>query len=174
MKKIILCLVVICSLLLMACPKEDVVRKAAKASYSLSGLTADVAVAAQKAYHDGLIDVHSKDRIAVWLKQISKGGKQFTALTEAAHKSQVADAGTINSLNLILSTEITAPFLEILQELKILSKDASDFLQTAIAALRSAILVISSALSTTKVIASNRFIKNNRFAGVVEMRFIYA
>lgn len=151
MKKILLTLIVIYSLVfLLACPKETAVRRAAKASYSLSGLTIDATAATAKAFNAGLIDIQTKDKIANALKKISIGGKYFNQTLERFNVESGAElpADKIAVLNKIFSDEVVAPFLEILQSLKILSADKAEYLRLAINALRSAILTISNGFSS--------------------------
>lgn len=154
MKNTILSMLVIASLVfLMACPKKTAVENAARASYSLSGLTVDVANATAKAYNAQLINLDTKDKIAGYLKTISIGGKRFNNTLEKFARESGPDlpADKLAILNKIFSDEVVAPFLEVLQTLKILPADRADYLRTAIAALRSAVLVISSGFTAVGV-----------------------
>lgn len=145
MKKFFTSLLIIYSLFLTACPKETAVRKAAKASFELSGITLDVINATSKAYDAGIIGLAAKDRLAAAEKKIAAGGKHFNELLTGfmAQSSNNLTADQITILNQIFSNEVVTPFLQILQELGAISLDQVAYLQTAIAALRSAILVIS-------------------------------
>lgn len=153
MKNLLLSLLVIGSMIfLMACPKESAVRRAAKASYSLSGLTIDAANATAKAYNAGLITFQTKDKIANALKTMAVGGKYFNQTLEKFISESGAElpADKIAMLNKIFSDEVVTPFFEILQSLKFLSADKADYLRSAINALRSTVLAISSGFASLK------------------------
>lgn len=157
MKNIFLVLLVISSLFLLACPKETAVRRAAKASYSLSGLTVDAINATGKAYAAEIIDLRTKDKMANALKTISIGGKRFNQTLEIFVRESGAGElppDKLAFLNKIFSDEVVTPFLEVLQTMKVLSPAQSDYLHVAIAALRSAILVISNGFTAAKAVAS--------------------
>lgn len=141
MKKLLTCLLLIYSLFLMACPKETAVRKAAKASYELSGITLDVVKAVGKAYDAGIFSLAAKDRLAANLKTVIAGGQKFNAAVTAING--VPTDSQTSVLNQIFSDEVVTPFLAILQELKVLSPSQATYLHTAITALRAAILIIS-------------------------------
>lgn len=162
MKKILLSLIVIYSMVfLLACPsKKTAVREAVTASYSLSGLTVDGIAATAKAYNAGIIDTPTKDRIANALKTIATGGKRFNQIldkyaAEAADKNEMIPADKMEILNKIFSDEVVAPFLEVLQSMKILSADKAEYLRSAINALRAVILTIQNGFSSLK--AENQF-----------------
>lgn len=154
MKNLILSLLILYSMFLMtACPKESAVKNAAKASYSLSGLTVDIAVAAARAYNAQIITLDTKDKIAGYLKTISIGGKRFnnTLLIFARQSGPELPEDRLAVLNKIFSDEVVAPFLEVLQSLKILPASRADYLRTAINALRAAVLVISSGFTAVGI-----------------------
>lgn len=156
MKKILLSVIVIYSLLLLtACPQETVVRRAAKASYELSGLTVDVINAVGKAYANNLIDIRTKDDLANKLKTLSVGGMKFNQLLESALKDANGDEtkvtpDKIQNLNKVFSDDVVMPFLEILQLAKVISPANVNYLHSAIAALRTAILTISLGFSSVR------------------------
>lgn len=139
-------LLIFTSLFHIACPKDSVVRKAARASYELSGLTRDVIAATGKAYDAQILTLDQKNQIARKLQMIAAGGARFNQIATAANNSNT-NPSVITTLNLILSNEITAPFLEILQILGAISPTRADYLQVTLAALRTAILTISAAVS---------------------------
>jgi hypothetical protein len=136
-------------IVLTACPKDTAVRKAARASYELAGLTHDAIAATERAYNDHILVKEQKDRIAVWLGTIAHGGVKFNQIATQINgvNANVTPTGTLNTLNLILSQEIAGPFLQILAELRALTAGQAVFLQAAIAALRTAILTISAVIS---------------------------
>jgi predicted HAD superfamily phosphohydrolase len=144
--KILTSLLIISTLFLTACPKESAVRKAAKASYQLSGLTRDVVAATGRAYDEQIISTETKNRIADKLKLIAIGGQKFNTIVATLDKSDVPfDKRAL--LNQILNDEIAAPFLEILEALKVVSAAQASHLHNALSALRIAILTISAAVS---------------------------
>lgn len=133
-----------------ACPKDTAVRKAARASYELSGITRDVIAAVNRAYDENIVGVSTKNLIADKLIVISKGGARFNQLATAANNSNANGAvnvATLATLNKILSEEIAGPFLEILDALKIVSPGQALYLHAALGALRTAILTISSVIA---------------------------
>jgi hypothetical protein len=145
MKRFFTAILIVYSLFLTACPKETAVRKAAKASYELSGITLDVIHTTEKAYAAGILSLAAKDRLAGYEKRVASGGKHFNDVLVAfnAQTSGNLTADQLGVLNKILSDEIVTPFLAILQELAVVSLDQVAYLKTAIAALRTAILIIS-------------------------------
>jgi hypothetical protein len=154
MKKIVIILVIFWSFLMSACPKDSAVRKAARTSYELSGLTVDAINATGKAYANHVFDLATKNRIANNLKSISVGGQRFNQIVTALNAANTNSVSTdkLALLNQILSEEIVAPFLDILQTLKALSTSQAVYLHVAIAALRTAILTISAAISDNRSI----------------------
>lgn len=145
MKRFFTALLVVYSLFLTACPKDTSVRKAAKASFELSGLTVDVINATKKAYEAGILSLAAKDRLASYEGKLAIGGKHFNQVLEAfnAQTSGNLTADQVAQLSVILSDEVVTPFLQILQELGAITLDKVEYLRTAIAALRTAILIIS-------------------------------
>jgi hypothetical protein len=162
MKKIILCLTLVYSMVfLTACPKETVLRRAAKASYSLSGLTVDVINATGKAYAAQLINLETKDRLARHLKTISIGGERFNqTLKRYAEEGTEIPADKLLILNKIFSEEVVAPFLEVLNAIKLLSPEQSAYLNSAINGLRAAILIISGAFTNAGIETNARRIES--------------
>jgi len=153
MKKIIsLILVYSLCLLMTACPKETAIRKAAKASFELSGLTVDAIAATAKAYNENLISLETKDKIAAPLKVIAVGGKKFNEALKRfyAESGENLPADKLGILKLIFSTELVAPLLEILQELKVVSADRAAYLLSAVNALQAVILIISNGFASVK------------------------
>ena len=147
MKKILTILLIISALFLTACPKDSVVRKAAKSSYQLSGLTRDVVAATAKAYDAGVINTATKNKIAEKLQLIAIGGQKFNQIVTGLNNSSTVPADKQALLNQILSAELAGPFLEILEALKVVSASQAAYLHSALAALRIAILTISAAVS---------------------------
>ncbi len=149
MKSFLTAILIVYSLFLTACPKDTAVRKAAKASYELSGITVDVVNATKKAYDAGIIGLAAKDRLAGYEKTITSGGKHFNDVLSGyiAQTAGNLTADQVKILNTILSDQLVTPFLAILQELALISLDQVAYLRTAIAALRTAILIISGTIA---------------------------
>lgn len=149
MKKVFTCLILIYSLFLMACPKTAAVRKAAKASFEMAGIVKDVIAATGKVYDAGIINLATKDRLAAAEKRVASGGKHFNELLAGyiATDPSGVPADKLAILNQIFSNEIVTPFLEILQELKVISPGTATYLTIAIDSLRAAILLISGAFA---------------------------
>lgn len=141
MKKLLTCCLLIYAIFLMGCPKETAVRKAANASYQLAGITGDVINGVGKAYDAGILSLATKDKLAAQLKLVVSGGKKFNLAIEALNATP--SPADISILNQIFSEQVVAPFLAILEELKVLLPNQADYLHTAITALRTAILIIS-------------------------------
>lgn len=153
MKKITISIILIFSLLILsACPKQSVVRQAAKASFQLSGLTVDAVNATGKAYQANLLSAETKNRIADALKKIATGGKRFNQHLEMYFRNHGENipSDKLEILNAIFSDEVVVPFLEILQALKVLSANDAGYLHSAINALRTAILIISNGFAAVK------------------------
>jgi hypothetical protein len=145
MKRFFTAIFIIYSLFLTACPKDSAVRKAAKASFELSGISVDVINATSKAFDAGIIGLAAKDRLAAAEGRIASGGKHFNEIL-SGYMTSTAGTLTVDQtviLNKIFSDEVVTPFLAILQELSVISLNQVAYLRTAIAALRTAILVIS-------------------------------
>ena len=158
MKKVFTCLLIIYSIFLTACPKDTAVRKAAKASFELSGLTLDVVNATGKAYDAGIIGLDAKDRLAAAEKRVATGGKHFNEILTAFNTQTSGNLTPeqVQLLSKIFSDEVVTPFLTILQELSVISLDQVQYLRTAIAALRTAILVISGTFADAGYTEANR------------------
>jgi hypothetical protein len=99
----------------------------------------------RKAYDAGIIGLAAKDRLAAAESRIASGGKHFNEVLTAfnARTASNLTADQVQVLNKIFSDEVVTPFLAILQELSVISLNQVAYLRTAIAALRTAILVIS-------------------------------
>jgi len=146
MKKILGIFIVLWSLIMVGCPSDSPTRKAAKASFELSGITLDVINATAKAYDAGIISLAVKDKMASAEKRIAEGGAHFNALLEGyikANPSGVLPTDAIGILNSIFSSDIVTPFLQILESMKAISAGTAATLSKAVSILRAAILVIS-------------------------------
>jgi len=135
-----------------ACPakNESVIRKAAKASYQLSGLTRDAIRTTQTAFEAGQITLAQKDRIALALVKLAKGGAAFNALVVEANRTH-GTAGEIpltklDQIQRVFDSDLVSPFLALLTEIG--GSAVSAQVKRAIELIRTAILAISAALTS--------------------------
>jgi hypothetical protein len=134
-------------LLTTACPSENQVRKAAKASNNLANLTNNVTDAVRIAFQAGQISVDTKNKMADALILIAKEGKIFNDMLIANQAS--AQNGTFPpNIFAQLSSQfdkVVQPFLEMGTTLNLLGPNGNQKLAETFAALRAAILIISAA-----------------------------
>jgi hypothetical protein len=162
MKKILSVFIVLWSLIMCGCPADSPTRKAAKASFELSGITLDVVNATAKAYDAGIISLAVKDKMAAAEKKIAEGGAHFNDLLAGFIKQYPngqIPADKLGLLNSIFSGDIVTPFLQILEQIKVLSPTQAGYLSAAISTLRTALLVIAGVFAD---------------AGLPDMRFTLA
>lgn len=134
-------------LLTTACPSENQIRKAAKASNSLANLTNNVTDAVRIAFQAGQISVDTKNKMADALILIAREGKIFNDMLIANQAS--AQSGTFPpNIFVQLSAQfdkVVQPFLEMGTTLNLLGPSGNEKLAQTFAALRAAILIISAA-----------------------------
>jgi hypothetical protein len=134
-------------LLTTACPSENQIRRAAKASNDLANLTNNVTDAVRIAFQAGQINVETKNKMADALILIAKEGKIFNDMLIANQAS--AQNGTFPpGIFTQLSTQfdkVVQPFLEMATTLNLLGPSGNEKLAQTFAALRAAILIISAA-----------------------------
>jgi hypothetical protein len=134
-------------LLTTACPSENQVRKAAKASNNLANLTNNVTDAVRIAFQAGQISADTKNKMADALILIAKEGKIFNDMLIANQAS--AQNGTFPpNIFAQLSSQfdkVVQPFLEMGTTLNLLGPNGNQKLAETFAALRAAILIISAA-----------------------------
>ncbi|HEY2975094.1 MAG TPA: hypothetical protein VGJ48_21440 [Pyrinomonadaceae bacterium] len=134
-------------LLTTACPSENQVRKAAKASNNLANLTNNVTDAVRIAFQAGQISADTKNKMADALILIAKEGKIFNDMLIANQSS--AQNGTFppNIFAQLTSQfdKVVQPFLEMGTTLNLLGPNGNQKLAQTFAALRAAILIISAA-----------------------------
>ena len=154
-RQLIVMLLMLCILFITACPSEKGIRKAAKASLTLSDLTRDAIGATRKAYEGRLINLETKDKMAIALDKVIAGGETFNAAVKKLNEqytdpSQVPPTA-LQELNALLSKEVATPFLQFLQLAGAVSNEQAPYLWAAINALRSALLLIGSFVSQRTV-----------------------
>jgi hypothetical protein len=134
-------------LLTTACPSENQVRKAAKASNNLANLTNNVTDAVRIAFQAGQISADTKNKMADALILIAKEGKIFNDMLIANQAS--AQNGTFPpNIFAQLSSQfdkVVQPFLDMGTTLNLLGPNGNQKLAETFAALRAAILIISAA-----------------------------
>lgn len=151
MKNLLICLLLIYSLSLVACPKRNVVESAARASYRLTGITANLIETVGAEYKAGIITTGTKNKLAGALAALSRSELVFikaAAEVDRIHKQfgQIP-LDQLNFLNKLFSEQIVAPFLEIL---KILIPVNSEKILAAVSVLRSTILFISNSFGEVR------------------------
>lgn len=145
MKKLLISLLISGSMFLAGC-NTPAIQKAVKASGELASTIHDGIVAAGNLYDQHVISLTQKDKIADGLVAISKAGKTFNDSVIAASKLPDKGVSQLPALAAQFDTVVT-PFLNLLDELKLLSPAASATIATSIAALKTAIIIIAAALS---------------------------
>ena len=134
-------------LLTTACPSDNQIRKAAKASNDLANLTNNVTDAVRSAFQAGQISVETKNKLADALILIAKEGKTFNDMLIA--NQALAQNGTFPANVFVqLSTQfdkVVQPFLDMATQLNLLGPNGNQKLAQTFAALRAAILIISAA-----------------------------
>lgn len=154
------------------CPSEKGIEKAAKTSLRLSDLTRDAIAATAKAYQANLISLETKDKMALQLDKVIAGGIAFNAAVKKANDeykaSGTVDTNAMRLLNSLLTSEVTTPFLAFLQLIGAVSSDQAPYLWAAINALRTALLLIGSFVSTNTVRMLNESRADDHTASVYE------
>jgi hypothetical protein len=135
-------------LLTTACPSENQIRRAAKASNDLANLTNGVTDAVRAAFQAGQISLETKNKLADALIVIAREGKTFNDLL-IANQALAAKTGTFPpNVFTLLSTQfdkVVQPFLDMVTQLNLIGPATNQKLATTFAALRAAILIISAA-----------------------------
>ena len=147
------CLLISGSISQTACSEKQL-KQVAEAAKDIGGGTRDVIKAVTTAYQQGLITIEQKDKFADLLKAIAKGGQHGVDAIEALQKAGVTTLSRANSkaLSLIFDTEVVTPFLSLLQELGQLSDAPSIAIRTALASVRTAIVLLSARIGRVDVI----------------------
>lgn len=149
MKKLILCLTLIYSLVMVtACPSRSKLERAFNESARVAQLAETAAVTTGEFYRSGLISVEAKDRIADALGRVVVNGKSFHRLLvglkqQYGDRLENAPASALENLDLVFSTQVIAPFLEILNAVGVLPTATAQKLLVAISILKTAILTVS-------------------------------
>ncbi len=161
MKKTILILTLIYSLVMVtACPSRSKLEKAFNESARVAQLAETSAVTTGEFYRSGLITLEAKDRIAESLSKVVVNGKSFHRLLRGlkdqyGSRLDNAPASVLANLDLVFSTQVIAPFLEILTAIGALPAAAAQKVLVAFTILKTAILTIASVFGGGSV--SHRF-----------------
>jgi hypothetical protein len=135
--------VIVLAMLTTACPQGTAIQKAAKAADTLPKLTDSVIVAVGGVYDAHVITLAQKDVFVRDCQKIIDGGRLFDSAIKAANAANDNSASTLNTLNTLFSNGVVAPFLSILENLKVLSPQNGATVLTALNLVRAAILTIS-------------------------------
>jgi hypothetical protein len=132
-------------LLTTACPSDNQMRKAAKASNDLASLTNSVVDAVRIGFQSGQINEATKNKMADALILIAREGKAFNNLLIANQAS--AQNGTFppNVFTQLSSQfdKVVQPFLDLVTQMNLIGPNTNQQLAQTFAALRAAILIIS-------------------------------
>lgn len=134
----------------------------AEAAKDIGGGTRDVIKAVRSAWEQKLITTEQKDRLADLLAAIGRGGQKGVDVIAALQASGVDEIPKDKAalLNKVFSDEVISPFLQLLTELGKLSDESSSAIRAALISLRAAILLLSSRIGRTDVIAQIRSYEN--------------
>ncbi len=132
-------------ILTTACPSDNQIRKAAKASNDLANLTNNVVDAVRVSFQAGQMNEGTKKKMADALILIAKEGKTFNDLLIA--NQALAQNGTFPpNVFAQLSAQfdkVVQPFLDLVTQLNVIGPNTNPKLVQTFAALRTAILIIS-------------------------------
>lgn len=124
---------------LMACPKKDAVRQAAKASYRLPGSTNDLIARIKDGVARGIFTPAEARRAGAILEPLADAEIAFVRIVRTA-EIVYRTTGAIDAVNLKLIqdkySEIVDLFLDLLEFTKVLSPENRAFLDVAIASVR--------------------------------------
>lgn len=149
MKRIFATLFLVSAILFAAvfnvgCSQSDI-QKSVKASSELAGDTQSAIQLVKTLYEANAITLAQKDTLANALIKISQGGIAFNKLVIIAQAQ--SDGGQSQIPFLAANFEaVSAPFLQFLDDLKLLNTSQSQAIAASIAALQVAVIVIATAL----------------------------
>lgn len=135
------------SLVLTGCPSGSGIQKSAQAADKLPALTDSVITAVGGAYDAGVITLAQKDKFVTTAQKVISGGRALDNAIKAAQAAKDTSPATVATLNALFSTGVVTPFLQILEDLKLLPPDKAATVIAAINLVRTAILTISSAFT---------------------------
>jgi hypothetical protein len=150
---LILVLVINCLLFTTGCPKKDVIRNAVDASYRLPAMTNDMISQVDDAYVKGFIDLDTVHKIGAATNKLAKAEKIFVDMVAAANKVYIQtgsySAADISNIKIYFDSQLIAPFLDVLETLKLISGNTSALILTAIDAVRVLLQTIGKGLDSS-------------------------
>lgn len=141
MKKIITVLLLIWTLFLTACPKEDAVRTGGKLVNQATGAIVKTRDAIIRSEAAGNISREKRDELVLITLNLFQGNKAVNDALLALDASP--EKGDLRAINLLFNEKVITPFFDLLEKVKILSGPARDDIMFALSAVKTAILAIS-------------------------------
>lgn len=149
----------------VACDQNQI-RKAAKASDSLSGLTLDAVRATKQAFESGAISLSQKDALADKLLILARGGQTFNAAVKQLSVSG-ADGMTPDkwqTIERLFDAQVITPFLAFLAQTTGINNSAN--LSAAIKLIRISVLTIARVFGGNQAITERINRETNQFAAI--------
>jgi hypothetical protein len=149
MKKTILCLALIYSIVMVtACPSKSGLERAFNESARIGELATVAAVTTGDFYRSGFLTLEVKDKIAAQLAKVVKSGQSFHQVLVAMKQKYGNNLNSVPKselvdLDLLFSTEVIKPFLDILTTVGLLPPEMAKKVLLAFSLLRTAILAVS-------------------------------
>jgi hypothetical protein len=128
-----------------ACTKEQTVRAFADYNARLATLTNEFTKSVERAYEQGRITKAQRQKLGGSLSKLATAGKTFTNFLEQV-KAESGDKVTksdLMTLDIKFLQGVVKPFLDAVSEVGLVNKDASDYLYTAILALKAVVAQIA-------------------------------
>src|SRR6185369_16912519 len=144
---------------LAACPSASDLKRAYTASAQIAGNTETAARTIGELYTAGVISYRTKESLVAKLKIVRDNGLRFQAEINALYDlyRDKLPAASINALDIMFNRDVIAPFVELLTEAGILSKEAGAQVLTALILLKSAILTVSNMFGKLRPTGSASF-----------------
>lgn len=158
-RKFFLCILVLVSLFMTACPRQKDIKEAFKASRQIAHYTGTAADTVADLYKAGVIDFGQKEKLITKLKAVRDNGKRFHATVEAIYQQYKNDLPDkeLNALDIVFNRDVIAPLIDLLTEAGLLSESASQTVLTALVFLKQAVLMIANLFGQLRPGASASF-----------------
>lgn len=144
---IVVLAVLFCLILNSACPPKDRVRAAIDASYRLPAATNDIIEKVRDGRDRGIITPDQSRSLGTHLNTIARAQVVFVQMVKTIHETRArtgkADAIQLAAARDYFDAEIVEPFLKVLEDAKIISKDTGAFIVVAISAAKTLIRTIA-------------------------------
>jgi hypothetical protein len=137
------------------CPAktDSAIREAAKASYRLPAATNDLIAQVKEGTARGIFTVEQAHTWGIYSVTLAKSEKKFVAAVKVAEltyrKTGGVPAADLDTLKKLFDREVVAAFLNVLEQFKVLTPNASAILATAIATVRVLLTTIGSGIGST-------------------------